>query len=103
MGHDFALAGEQWLQVLSLRFQQISSFSKNIDDAIRVLLQREERRLTHHLQLLGSLNPLNILKRGYSVTYTARDNRMLKDGKNLKKGDIIKTKLAEGEIQSNIT
>ena len=103
VGHDFALAGEQWLQVLSLRFQQISSFSKNIDDAIRVLLQREERRLTHHRQLLGSLNPLNILKRGYSVTYTARDNRMLKDGKNLKKGDIIKTKLAEGEIQSNIT
>lgn len=100
--HDFALAGEQWLKILSLRTQQIAAFAKNIQGGMRASLQRDERRLAHHVQLLHSLNPLNILKRGYSVTYTVPDGTMVKDGKNLKKGDIIKTKLAEGEIQSTI-
>ena len=49
---------------------------------------------------LGALSPLGILKRGYSITL--KDQAVIKDAGKLKKDDIIKTKLAKGEVVSKV-
>ena len=47
------------------------------------------------------LDPLNVLKRGYS--YTLKDDQLITDISALAKGDNIKTVFAKGELNSTIT
>ncbi|NVO09880.1 MAG: exodeoxyribonuclease VII large subunit [Bacteroidales bacterium] len=47
-----------------------------------------------------SSNPLNILKRGYSITLY--NGKILKDPKQVKKGETITSKLNEGELNSTV-
>ncbi len=53
------------------------------------------------IEKLSSLSPLNILSRGYSITF-ANDGRIIKDIKFVKTGDSIKTKLHKGDILSEV-
>jgi exodeoxyribonuclease VII large subunit len=56
------------------------------------------------LEHLGStikyLDPLNVLKRGYSITYL--NGKVLRDITTLKKADIIDTRLHDGAITSTV-
>jgi exodeoxyribonuclease VII large subunit len=54
------------------------------------------------IEKLSSLSPLNILARGYSITFEMPQGSILKDAKFVKIGDTIKTKLHKGEFLSQI-
>lgn len=51
---------------------------------------------------LVSLNPLNILARGYSVTFLQPGGAIIKDSCRIKPGDIISTKLYKGGLKSRV-
>ena len=61
-------------------------------------------RSNHHLELLSQrmelLDPTLLLKRGYSITL--HNGKAIKSQEELKKGDIIVTRLANGEVESVI-
>lgn len=52
------------------------------------------------IEKLELINPLSVLKRGYSLTYV--DNKILKSINKIKIGDTVKIKLEDGEIISKI-
>ena len=65
--------------------------------------------LTHvhpdHFGLAGRLNalsPLSILNRGYSITTSEKDGRVLKEARHLEMKALIRTKLAKGEVVSRV-
>ena len=49
---------------------------------------------------LELLNPLNVLKKGYSVV--KKDNHVIKDIKNVKVGDIVNIKINNGSIDAKV-
>lgn len=49
---------------------------------------------------LGALSPLGILSRGYSIT--SKGDKVVKDSGALKKKELIKTKLAKGDVLSRV-
>ena len=53
-------------------------------------------------RLLINLNPEHLLKRGYSITYSLTSGNIISDKKTTKINEKIKTKLAKGEIISQI-
>ena len=55
------------------------------------------------IEKLSSLSPLNILARGYSITFKMPGEKIIKDNQTLKEGDTIKTRLHKGEILSKVT
>ncbi len=55
------------------------------------------------IEKLSSLSPLNILARGYSITFKMPQGQIFKDVKFIEIGDTIKTRLHKGEILSKIT
>jgi exodeoxyribonuclease VII large subunit len=71
-----------------------------LGSGIRAYLQAQESRLTHLEQAVHLLDPINVLKRGYSITY--HGNRIVKDCEQVSKGDRIVTKLYNGSITSTV-
>ena len=67
--------------------------------ALRLHLQRVESRLENASAKLKAYSPYGVLDRGYSLT-TAADGSVVKDAKKLKAGDVLKTRLAKGEVES---
>lgn len=64
-------------------------------------LQELETKVKNQLNILNILNPLNILARGYSVTYDAK-GQLIKSISQLKDGQLLKTRLSDGEINSKV-
>ncbi|MGQ1787170.1 MULTISPECIES: exodeoxyribonuclease VII large subunit [unclassified Saccharicrinis] len=57
-------------------------------------------QLNLHEKTNSLLNPENILKKGYSITY--HNGKAVKDAKELAKGDVITTRLSDGEVDSTV-
>ena len=57
--------------------------------------------LKNIIDKLELLNPLNILSRGYSITYM--NDKALKSVKEVKKDDILKVKLYDGMLEAKVS
>jgi len=77
----------------------------NIENRLPILLDRRLMTEKHRLQLLEekakSLDPALLLSRGYSITL--KDGHAIRDANQLKTGDEIETRLANGTIHSKVT
>jgi len=65
---------------------------------------RVHRCQAHLAQLratLVSLDPAAVLERGYSITYGA-SGEVIRDSKHVQNGERIKTRLARGEVESEV-
>jgi exodeoxyribonuclease VII large subunit len=79
---------------------KISNIGKDISSYARKLLIDSRNYLSHIDEKIKLLNPKNILKRGYSVTY--KKNKAVKDIGDLKIGDKIRTVFYKGWVESDI-
>lgn len=96
---------------------------KIIDFPIAVIEEYEQRmddieedimlRFRHYMELkeenfkllsekIEILSPLAILDRGYSVTFKVSDKKIIKDTRDVKKGDLIETRLTKGSFTSKV-
>lgn len=57
--------------------------------------------LKNIIDKLELLNPLNILSRGYSITYM--NDKALKSAKEVKKDDVLKIKLYDGMLETRVS
>ncbi|KPK46020.1 MAG: hypothetical protein AMK74_01565 [Nitrospira bacterium SM23_35] len=64
------------------------------------LFQQKENRIKHCGQALRLLDPVNVLKRGYSITYFKE--KAVKDIATLQEGDIIRTRVYKGMVKSKV-
>ncbi len=110
------------MQIIANNYKNIDIISHRIEAAIRTYFERKEnyfaslmKDLKSHIKQLfikefgrlhtidhaiRYLDPINVLKRGYSITYLS--NNAVKDISFLKIGDIIHTKIYKGLITSSI-
>jgi exodeoxyribonuclease VII large subunit len=74
------------------------------DMAIRIdhLVKMRSENYGRVIGKLEALNPLSILRRGYSVTVNFPDGAILKDAGTLKVGDTVETKLGKGKFKSKV-
>lgn len=82
---------------------QMSDLARQICVRISHFMKLKDAQLSKAIEKLANLSPLNILSRGYSITFKIPDGAVIKDTQFLKSGDIIKTRLHKGEILSQIT
>ncbi|MCM8796340.1 MAG: exodeoxyribonuclease VII large subunit [Candidatus Omnitrophica bacterium] len=94
------------LNPLSLLIQhkaRILDLARQIYIRAEHFLKLKEARFKAAAEKLSSLSPLNILSRGYSITFRAEDGAIIKEAKELRTDQIIRTKLYKGEILSRVT
>ncbi|MCX5711277.1 MAG: exodeoxyribonuclease VII large subunit, partial [Candidatus Omnitrophica bacterium] len=82
--------------------ERVTDLARQIYVRIGHFFKLKEARFKSALDKLSSLSPLNILSRGYSITFKAADGAIIKDSGSVKAGDRIKTRLDKGEIVSKV-
>ena len=86
------LTEQHHLELLKNRYMQVTRF----------MLQNAKLKLGNLEARYATLNPALQLKRGYSITYTA-DGKLLRSTKDLRLGDQIVTRLADGTVTSEVS
>lgn len=92
-------------QLMQSAQQHIQQAGQYLDSTEQKLDSLVEQHLDYHRQLLQNLeekaallDPQNTLNRGFSVVTTA-EGEVLKTAKTVKKGDVLKIRLADGDIE----
>lgn len=83
--------------------KQLTHFSKRLNSGERALLLKKKEKIeTLKLQFL-SLDPKNVLKRGYSILFCQKNNSVIVSAETLSVGDEVTALLAEGKLELQIT
>ena len=82
---------------------QISTLEKSLKVLSKNIMNIKKETFKGIVKELEALSPLEILARGYSITKVKSSQRIIRDSKNLKIGDIISSVVADSEIESKIT
>jgi len=85
------------------RYQEkVLGLAKQIYVQTEHFLKIQQAEFLKFSSRLSDLNPLNILNRGYSVTFS-QDGTVIKEASSIRPGTMIQTKVHKGEIFSKVT
>ncbi|HEX9136328.1 MAG TPA: exodeoxyribonuclease VII large subunit [Nitrospirota bacterium] len=89
-------------RLLEQYVQRVDELTGRLATGLRHHVRRDRALLTALTAGLDHLNPLGILSRGYSVTRKLPEGVILKDASYVRPGDLLNTKLHNGEIISRV-
>ena len=111
-----------WMKYKNIRVSQLAFLNLQSQNSIRVQINHSEQKLNYFTarlrplfrgyfktmaaritnlgELIVTLDPENILKRGYSITYL--NGKVMRDINGLEQNDVIDTRLAKAKIKSKI-
>lgn len=90
------------LTIFEIQFQKLDELKKTLGVLLQHKLEIHRERLFSFLGKLEALGPAGTLKRGFSVTLKYPSEKIVASVKDLKIGDLIKTKLSDGFIISKV-
>ena len=72
--------------------------AEKLQNAINEYLGRQRRCLERSMDRLDAMNPLSILRRGYSVVRRIPSMEIVRSSRSVKKGDKLDVKLHQGQL-----
>jgi exodeoxyribonuclease VII large subunit len=100
LGNANAGLKAQLKYILQRETQFLNGAFLNIKNGVKNKIEREESWIQFKTQQLILLDPINILKRGFS--YTLNNGKLLTNYEDVKSGDELTTILANGKIKSKV-
>lgn len=88
--------------IIQRRREVLVQLRRQIGDLAQSQLRQSRERLRAAEDRLRLLSPNEILKRGYSITFDAKSGKVLHSVNDAQTGTILRTKLADGEITSQV-
>ena len=83
---------------ISLKNNEFLLLNKSINNILKEKIKKNITKIQYIDNHIKSLNPKNVMKRGYSIVYNKK-NQILKDVKNIKDKEKLNIKLYSGEIE----
>jgi len=80
--------------------QRIDDLVESLKRSLEFIIQDKRQKFELGISKLEALNPLGILRRGYSITEKLPEHKILRDAKHLKIGDHLSTRLRKGSFSS---
>src|ERR1022692_2209948 len=87
-------------QLFKQRHELLKAGRRRLDELAKINLQNGKGRFSTLESRLRLLGPEQVLARGYSITLDAATDRVLRDAKDVKPGQLLKTRLKKGEVSS---
>ena len=79
--------------------QYLDTLQKNMEQAMGNILEQKHHQFSLLTAKLNALSPLNVMSRGYTVTWDA-NHKLIVDAKQVAPGDTIITAVSNGSITS---
>jgi exodeoxyribonuclease VII large subunit len=89
------------LRVKGLRLV-VSETTRRYRQIVGHILEIQKQKMVGFSGKLGSLNPLSILQRGYSITRKLPSLQILRDAVLVKEGDKVEVKLHRGTLSCSV-
>ncbi len=80
--------------------QNLILLTKELNKTINLKIDNNVNKLNTIIEKLELINPLNVMKRGFSLTY--KDNKLIRSVKKIKKDDELNIKFNDGNIIVNV-
>ncbi len=80
--------------------QKLDMINEKINNIINLKIENNKNSLINLIDKLELVNPLNILKRGFSLT--TKDDKIIKSVKNVDKSDTLDIRLNDGIIKAKV-
>lgn len=96
-----ALAAIQPGRIISRGSVDVLAFSERLDRVAQLRLEQSAERLRKTGDLLHSLSPDAVLRRGYSITMDL-SGQPVTSARQLERGEVVRTRLPDGEIRSRV-
>ncbi len=87
--------------VLADRAARVREAHRRLSGSLGALLERRRAELRERERTLEATGPVNVLRRGYSVTVRS-DGRVVQSHTDVAPGELIETRLADGQIVSTV-
>ncbi len=88
-------------QIIHFR-QKLAYWDKNIQTAVRRTVHLREERLQKMKEALHSIDPKNLLTKGYAILFSEKDHSVITSVHKVQKEQEIRLFLADGEILSTV-
>jgi exodeoxyribonuclease VII large subunit len=82
--------------------RQVDELTSRLHGACQLRYREQQSLLTALSGKLETLSPLGVLGRGYSLTHEEKTGRLITASKQLKQGQRIVTRLADGSLVSTV-
>ena len=82
--------------------QEVDHITRDLHKDFKRLMEIKKNKFINIIGKLDALSPLKVLDRGYSITRSHKDKKIIKEISGLKEGDIIETLLTNGQVDSKI-
>lgn len=90
------------LDKITAQLQRIDEITRALRQGLLVNISRSKEYFSKIYGKLEALSPLAVLKRGYCICETLPDRRIVKSANELKKGESLALRFADGEIQCQV-
>ncbi len=90
------------LGIFEIQFQRLDELKKCLTTAFSTLARFQKERVFSLIARLEALGPLSTLRRGFSVALKWPEGKVLASHKEIRKGELLKTKLHEGYVISRV-
>ncbi len=95
---EYASSFEDPMHIIDNYKNKLAFLTEKLCD--KSLVENKENKLNTLCGKLDALSPLKVLSRGYSVV--SKEGKILKDSKNVKKGDLLLIKLHKGKVEAEV-
>ncbi|OMF34259.1 exodeoxyribonuclease VII large subunit [Paenibacillus sp. FSL H8-0548] len=76
--------------------------SKQLETSMALILKEKKNSLHSSMRQLDALSPLKVMSRGYSLVYDKQERQLIKSIHDVKLGDIVKVKIADGQLDCRV-
>ncbi len=84
-------------QLIAMRRSQLKQFASRFDQLFSADLRLRSQKLKSYCERLGSLNPKNVLKRGYAILFDENKGSVIVSTHDLIIGNEVRALLSDGE------
>jgi len=88
------------MSIYEIKEQKLDNLIDKSNTIINLYINNKNNKYTNLINKLSVLNPLNTLKRGYSITKL--DDKVISNVKDVKVNDTLNIKVSNGEIISTV-
>jgi len=99
--HILETVGTKYQQMIQTRLHQTSLAIQKITQSTERALESHKHHYKNIITTLTNLNPITVLERGYSVTYTSA-GKILRSAEEVAIGEDVKIRLRKGSITGTV-